>query len=112
MPWRGDGEGATRGNLHSGNARLQFEEVVQLREHEKETQLLVRTTQAHRLAALGGLALDQHQGAKTGAVDRARPGQIDYQAAGPLSKQVQHLPGGAAKPGAGLEIEPLRSRDR
>src|SRR5207245_3781815 len=91
----------------SGNASLQFEQVVELGEDEQETQLLVGPAQAHGLAALGGLALDQHQGAKTGAVDRARPRQIDHQAAGPLSEQVQHLPGRAAKHRAELDIEPL-----
>src|SRR5438045_5309402 len=91
---------------------MQIEEVVELGEHEQKPQLFIRAAQAYSLAALGGLALDEHQGTETGAIDGARPGQIDHQAAGPFRKQVQHLSGGATKRGAGLEIEPLRSRNR
>src|ERR1043166_3369266 len=49
------------GQYTSGDPCLQFEQVVQFCEHQQEPQLLVRSSQAHGLPALRGLALDQHQ---------------------------------------------------
>src|SRR2546430_13761010 len=75
----------------SGHAALELEEVVEFREDEKKTQLLVGTAQAHREPALRRPALDQHQRPKPGAVHLSCAAHVDDQAAPPLTQPLQQL---------------------
>src|SRR2546425_8879686 len=61
----------------SGHAALELEEVVEFREDEKKTQLLIGTAQAHREPALRRPALDQHQRPKPGAVHLSCAAHVD-----------------------------------
>ena len=45
-------------------ATLQFEEIVELRQHQQEAQLFIGPAQTHRLSPFRGAALDQHQRAE------------------------------------------------
>src|SRR3989449_5690073 len=66
----------------SARAALQLEQVVELGQHQQESQLLVGPAQAHRQPALRGLPLNQHQGTEARAVDLARAREVDDQAPG------------------------------
>src|SRR5438034_9377059 len=82
----------------SGHAALELEEVVEFREDEKKTQLLIGTAQAHREPALRRPALDQHQRPKPGAVHLSCAAHLDDQAARALTEPPQ--------PGGGRRTEP------
>src|SRR2546430_15101728 len=82
----------------SGHAALELEEVVEFREDEKKTQLLVGTAQAHREPALRRPALDQHQRPKPGAVHLSCAAHVDDQAA--PAPHPRPPPPGRSPPGA------------
>src|SRR5213592_1222668 len=81
----------------SARAALQLEQVVELGQHQQESQLLVGPAQAHRQASLRGLPLDQHQGTETGAVDLTRAREVDDQTPGTLPQLFQQLGGRTAE---------------
>src|SRR5256712_6297002 len=81
----------------SAPAALQLEQVVELGQHQQESQLLVGPAQAHRQPPLRVLSLDQHQGAEPGAVDLARAREVDDQTPGTLPQLFQQLGGGTAE---------------
>src|SRR3989475_12293843 len=92
----------------SGHAALELEEVVEFREDEKKTQLLIGTAQAHREPALRRPALDQHQRPKPGAVHLSCAAHVDDQAARALTQLVQQLGGGPPEVGPRLAPPPPR----
>src|SRR3989454_7404119 len=81
----------------SARAALQLEQVVELGQHQQESQLLVGPAQAHRQPALCGLPLNQHQGTEARAVDLARAREVDDQAPGTLRQLFQQLGGRTAE---------------
>src|SRR5438046_5806574 len=81
----------------SARTALQLEQVVELGQHQQESQLLVGPAQAHRQPALRSLSLNQHQGTETGAVDLARAREVDDQTPGTLRQLFQQLRGRAAE---------------
>src|SRR2546422_9384292 len=87
----------------SGHAALELEEVVEFREDEKKTQLLIGTAQAHREPALRRPALDQHQRPKPGAVHLSCAAHVDDQAAPALRQLLQQPGGGPAEVGPAPE---------
>src|SRR2546428_9957141 len=88
----------------SGHAALELEEVVEFREDEKKTQLLIGTAQAHREPALRRPALDQHQRPKPGAVHLSCAAHVDDQAARAPRQLLQQL--GGRPTGVGPRLEP------
>src|SRR2546426_11956210 len=94
---RGPAQSTARPPVRLRHAALDLEQVVELREHEQEAQLLVRPTQAHGLASLGRLALDQHQRAQAGRIHLTRGRKVENQAPRAFRELLQQLPGGAAK---------------
>src|SRR5213595_118139 len=81
----------------SARAALQLEQVVELGQHQQESQLLVGAAQAHRQPALRRLTLDQHQRPEPRAVDLTGAREIDYQAPRPLPELLQQLGGRPTK---------------
>src|SRR3989442_14082331 len=94
----------------SGHAALELEEVVEFRQDEKKTQLLIGTAQAHREPALRRPALDQHQRPKPGAVHLSCAAHVDDQAAPALRPLLQQLRGGPTASRPPLAAPPLRRR--
>ena len=64
--------------------RLELKEIVQLGEHEKESNLLTGAPQNHNLAPLGGTSLNQHQRAESSRIHVAGAREIDHQATNTL----------------------------
>src|SRR5206468_2111190 len=77
----------------SARAALELEQVVELGQHQQESQLLVGPAQAHRQPALRGLPLDQHQGTEPSTVDLSRAREVDDQTPGTLPQLFQQLGG-------------------
>jgi hypothetical protein len=58
-----------------------LEEVVELGEHQKKSNLFAGVAKDHYLPPLGGPALNEHQCAESCGVHVPGAGKIDYQAA-------------------------------